>query len=263
MNITKQEWFNFGIKKGSIQKIENTVCGMGFYTEYENDIEINLKEERFLQILGIGNWIRYGIANNWIDIIGCPEHEINDANMQITPENGIVVHEALYNVRLKIGDYLAATHKPDNKNYFGYMATNPAVIKEIFRVLPNLDTCNSFIDIGCGKGSVLKEAKNYYEYLYGIDINESLIKDCKNNVDNAQISLIPAEKYIIPDKKMHIFIFNPFNNSILKQFLNNNITNIKKNNSIIIYNNIFYSDHLIKLYGMNTIHKGHVFSIYK
>jgi len=103
-----------------------------------------------------------------------------------------------------------------------------------------------FLDVGCGKGiSAIYVLDNYnFKSISGFDYSESLIKAAINNHQNSNIKnkdinlfLEDASSYVLEDKKMFIFMFNPFNNIVLQNFLDNNIDKLKKNKSIIAYAN--------------------------
>lgn len=50
--------------------------------------------------------------------------------------------------------------KEENPKYYGYSKTNEKHLRSIFDSL-SYQECRNFLDIGCGKGVVLKEAANY------------------------------------------------------------------------------------------------------
>ena len=260
--INKNEWLAFAKLRGMFKELDYAECGMGFYLEEDTDIKIDLKDQKYIAISSPANWLNFGLENNFINEIGCPEHELKDSNKLFTFSSLKIIYPDIYKLRLGINESLTFNSMPINKNYFGYMSTDPELLKYLINILKDLDECDSFIDIGCGPGSVLKLVNNLYDNVYGIDIEPEFIKVAKTELPLANILLDNAESYIIPNKKMHIFIFNPFNNKVLKKFLDNNIENIKKNKSIIIYNNTFTADHLLKIYGLKYLYKENYFAIY-
>ena len=69
----------------------------------------------------------------------------------------------------------------ENNGLHGYSKTNEKHIREIFHVLKINDE-DSLLDIGCGKGCVLKEAADYpFKRIAGIDIDSRLIKIARKN----------------------------------------------------------------------------------
>ena len=69
-----------------------------------------------------------------------------------------------------------------------------------------------------------------------IDISK---KNVLNSIGNNQIILFNADasEYILEDKSYFIFMFNPFDGFIMRQFIQNNYENLVKNKSVIAYSN--------------------------
>jgi len=132
-----------------------------------------------------------------------------------------------------------------------------------------------FLDIGCGNGIPLIYAYKKLNFVTyeGFDLVpkyvritkkniKSSIKGIKNKYINSFVS--DASKIILnKNKKYFIFMFNPFNEIIMKKFLKNNYINLKKNKSIIAYSNYnklkimkkyAYKIELIKKYKLATIY---------
>ena len=263
MDINHDEWLGYGIKKGSIEMIKEPICGIGALIDDLTYCDVILEDEKYLKIGSVNDWKDYGTKNNWISDYGCPIHEKEDANILITAERGKLVHLKQFEEKVKLGDYFAILNKPLNRHHFGYMATNPNLVPIIIDEIKKISQCDSFIDIGCGPASVLKLITNEYKFLYGIDIEKTFIDEAKKLVPHAELKVDSADTYILPDKKMHIFIYNPFDNFTLNNFLKNNIDNILRNDSLVIYNNPFYANHLLQEYGLNKMFLGQPYSIYK
>jgi SAM-dependent methyltransferase len=100
-----------------------------------------------------------------------------------------------------------------------------------------------FIDIGCGKGRVCFYATKIFRRVTGIDFSPKLINEANNNLKNINISfkgeieftLADARRYVLPNEHCVIFIANPFDDYILKEFLSLNEPHFKSYKSIIIY----------------------------
>tara|TARA_B100000575_G_C23143738_1_gene666807 strand:- start:9781 stop:10488 length:708 start_codon:yes stop_codon:yes gene_type:complete len=120
----------------------------------------------------------------------------------------------------------------------------------------------SFFDIGCGKGKVLLVAsKNKYDEnlkdMYGVEINKSLVEIALENFKKMKLKpcQILTESAATIDlgqinKKMILYLYNPFDEYLLKIFLNNQTFS----DCIIIYNNPVY-DRAIKDSGFMEIFK--------
>ena len=109
-----------------------------------------------------------------------------------------------------------------------------------------LDISNyHFLDVGCGNGIPLIYAyKNLIFKSYsGFDFVSSYIENSKKNIStslkNNEIIVFNADasKYILEDKSYFIFMFNPFDEFVMKKFIENNYSNFVKNKSVIAYSN--------------------------
>ena len=87
------------------------------------------------------------------------------------------------------------------------------------------------------KSNIIKANKN----------NKNKIKDKKINFFYAN-----AKNFRLKNKKYFIFIFNPFNEIILKKFLDNNVKILKKNKCFIAYVNAHHLK-IFKKYGFKKI----------
>ena len=104
-----------------------------------------------------------------------------------------------------------------------------------------------FLDVGRGNGlPIIYVAKKFkFKSISGFDFidehiektKENIKKDLKSEKNNTNIFLDDANKIKLDDKPYFIFMFNPFDNFIMKKFLLNNIDILKKNKSVIGYAN--------------------------
>ena len=108
----------------------------------------------------------------------------------------------------------------------------------------------SLIDIGCGTGiSTLYMRKKYIFKSYsGIDfekrfIDQAKINSTKMSVDDVRFIKSDVANLFLEDKPNFLFLFNPFGLKTMNQFLNNNLKNLKDNNSIIGYVNDIHIDY--------------------
>jgi SAM-dependent methyltransferase len=102
-----------------------------------------------------------------------------------------------------------------------------------------------FLDVGCGNAIPLIYAykKLVFKSYSGFDFVSNYIdiskKNVLNSIGNNQIILFNADasEYILEDKSYFIFMFNPFDGFIMRQFIQNNYENLVKNKSVIAYSN--------------------------
>jgi SAM-dependent methyltransferase len=120
---------------------------------------------------------------------------------------------------------------------------------------------DTFLDVGCGKGLVcIHVAKKLnIQKIIGFDFSKPLIEVALKNLDKSQhknISFIvdDATKYLINDENTLIFLFNPFDEMVLNEFIKNNIPHFLKNKSAIVYSNDMQRQVLIK-HGFETIYR--------
>lgn len=252
--IDHDTWLGFGINRNLTIVTDDITCNIGGYLTDTNYINVDIYSPQYYELSFIHNWMNIGLQNGWIEKLGCVEHELDRFNFILNLDDPILINPDLLP---------PLTHKPENKEYYEHQISLKHTAKLLFsegqKVLPT----KSIIDIGCGMGWVLELAKDFgYTELSGIDVQDELIDIAKNKVD-ANLLTIPAEEYFLPEKQMHIYMFNPFNNNILNKFLQNNIENIKRNNSCILYNNNFTAHHLMLDCGLTNMYSNAFLGIYK
>lgn len=128
--------------------------------------------------------------------------------------------------------------------YHGYSKTNEKHLHEIFKTI----SCKNkrLLDIGCGKGVVLKEATKFpFEKIAGIEIQKDLVEIARKNfkimglehkIECIIANAIEFDKY--SDYNV-FFLFNPFSVEILSKVLDKIIESRTTENHIvtIIYHN--------------------------
>ena len=121
-----------------------------------------------------------------------------------------------------------------------------------------------FIDVGCGNGiPIIYAYKNFrFKSCSGFDFIQENIEISKKNIDsslgiNNNIKLFnsDANEYKLEkDKSFFIFMYNPFSEYILNNFLKNNIELLKMNKSVIAYSNLSGEQlKVIKKYSLDFI----------
>ncbi len=111
------------------------------------------------------------------------------------------------------------------------------------------------MDIGCGKGRPVFVAESFgYENLTGIDLDEELIAIANSNLKNyilkrktSNIQFIHANalEYNYENKPMVYFLFNPFNEEVLKKVLKR-IINSTTSETWLVYMNPKYKEAFTK-----------------
>lgn len=121
-----------------------------------------------------------------------------------------------------------------------------------YEVLPflfqdNIESDDIFVDVGCGKGRVLNWWLDSYvaHSIYGIELDPDIASSTAARLrgyDQVKI-LCGSAAEILPDGKLLIYIFNPFNCSVMDCFMKNLLSRINsgkvdKRSRIIYYNSV-------------------------
>lgn len=102
-----------------------------------------------------------------------------------------------------------------------------------------------FVDIGCGKGLACFYAARKFKNIIGIDFSEKLIEQARQNQrsfinrnhSNIRFEVCDARSYRLVDQKAVVYMYNPFDAHILREFLNINMGHFMKHRSRIAYVN--------------------------
>ncbi|MGN0306931.1 MAG: methyltransferase domain-containing protein [Lachnospiraceae bacterium] len=139
----------------------------------------------------------------------------------------------------------------------GYSKTNEKHLRDIFQKLPFEDEL-SILDIGCGKGVVLKEAAKYpFHKIGGIDLNTSLVKIAQKNLRKLHLDQrVSCEEVNALEYKGYgdynvFFFFNPFPEDVLAKVLDRIIEKTRENGKgicIIYHNPLFH--HIVEAKGI-------------
>lgn len=123
----------------------------------------------------------------------------------------------------------AAIKKSNSTEFFHYQGAGYRILFRLFKAMPPDTKKYDFVDIGCGKGRVVFVAESAgYDHLTGIELDEELIKEAKNNlkqyvlkrkISGIEFIHINALTYEYKNKATVYFLFNPFNEEILRQVL--------------------------------------------
>lgn len=140
-----------------------------------------------------------------------------------------------------------------NGTLHGYSKTNEKHLRKIFNYL-NVSESDSLLDIGCGKGVVLKEAAKYpFVKIAGIDIDGNLIKIAKRNFEvlkmQDRVTCMEADALKFQEYGNYnvFFFFNPFGEEIFGEVINKIIEeSYKKKKIYIVYHNPRYASEIEK-----------------
>lgn len=119
----------------------------------------------------------------------------------------------------------------------------------------------SFIDIGSGKGKACFYAEQNkllsFNSIIGVEFSLPLIDISNKNkavFKSKKVSFLnyDASQYELPNRTCLVFMFNPFDETILETFISNNIDHFKKYNSVVAYANDIHKD-LLSEFGFTTL----------
>ncbi len=113
----------------------------------------------------------------------------------------------------------------DGSKYNGYSKTDEHHIKEIFSKL-SITAGDRILDIGCGKGVILKELSRYpFSFIAGLEYNDELAKICEKNMrilklsDRVKVFSCDASEYKDYCKYNYFYFFNSFTGPLLDKVL--------------------------------------------
>lgn len=236
--ITPEEWFEYALSKRLIDMSPKPdFCGTAFEVDYPKEINfVDIFDEKWNKIKSYPKWLDYGTARYWIKKAGCIKHDnLREPYVSLTHEDERIIIKP----NVKKSDL--------DKSY----------PKKMISAANKINPADTFFDIGFGEGNALLEAmsSNKYKMLGGIEVDKKLFDNTLNTINIPDISLdfADAANYILPNKKMHIYMANPFPNKTLESFIMNNIENIRSNDSLILYYQNYNADHLLKILGFEPV----------
>jgi len=139
------------------------------------------------------------------------------------------VHTGFIRVPQASGDNLDAIPFAQRYHPSNYVAAIRAIrfVRQRYRQ-------STLVDLGCGAGRVLVLAAAFgYPRVVGVEIDPDLVDLARSNFDRyakrfrsrSQLSLstLSAARYSLPESSCTVFLFNPFDPSILQQFMERNL----------------------------------------
>lgn len=119
----------------------------------------------------------------------------------------------------------------------------------------------AFLDLGCGKGfACIVAAKTFgIADVRGIDVSPTFIETANRNkrklgLDFMDFQVFDASKYTILKKNTMIFLNNPFDAIIIRNFLLGNLEHFRTFNSTIIYINDWHRE-IFNEFGFSTMYR--------
>ena len=131
---------------------------------------------------------------------------------------------------IKYGISTSSIKKSSSNEFFHYQGASYKVLFRIFNKIVAQTKELDFVDIGAGKGRAVFVAESFgYKNLTGIEMDKNLFSDSienlktyalKNKTSNILFVDANALDYNYKNKPTVYFLFNPFNDTVLKKVLN-------------------------------------------
>ena len=160
-------------------------------------------------------------------------------------------YETLFNIKTT-GETLWSD---DVNVYHPYQATDYLALDYLFENY-SMDSCDSVVDFGCGKGRLLFYINYYFGIkTTGIEFDENYYKECLDNKisyldknkkksNNINFECLFAQDYLIKDDDNKFYFFNPFSVEIFMKIINNIVESVcrysRKIELIIYYPSVEY-----------------------
>lgn len=153
-------------------------------------------------------------------------------------------NESLYGIKT------SSLKKSDSTDYFHYQGAGYLILFGIFEKIYKTTNNYTFVDIGCGMGRPCFVAESYgYKNIIGIDLDLELINEAKlnltrrllkNKTSKIDFIHVNAMTYKYKNEPTVYFLFNPFNELVLKNVLAK-IIDQTQSETWFIYMNPLYS----------------------
>lgn len=135
-----------------------------------------------------------------------------------------------------------------------YSICYQATTKKIFNKMINSASSNFneyvFVDFGSGKGRVLLLASKFpFRKIVGVEFsrklhiiarhNINLFLDKTGQIDNFELHFMDVTQFVLPPQKIMLFLYNPFQATVMKTVLDNLASSYAENprDIIILYRN--------------------------
>lgn len=160
-------------------------------------------------------------------------------------------------------DNLISEHDTSAPHATFYLASLPFILRRIIEEAHHTGIkFDHFIDIGSGKGRPCLYAARTgrFDKIIGVEFSDNLVEIARANAEkcglNETITFlnVDAVKYVFPNGKNLIYIFNPFNEQILETLIKNNIAYFEREDAIIAYQ---YDEHrrILTDFGFETVYR--------
>ena len=166
----------------------------------------------------------------------------------------------------KYGLSTSSIKKSGSSEFFHYQGAGYLVLFRIFEEITQQTKGFNFIDIGSGKGRPIFVAEHFgYENLTGIELDKELVEAANMNLKHyllkrktSQIEFINANalEYNYKNEPTVYFLFNPFNEIVLKNVLERILASTRSETWFVYmnpkYSEVFTTDKFEKVKELKT-----------
>lgn len=149
----------------------------------------------------------------------------------------------------RFGIQTSAIKKSDSSEFHHYQGASYLVLQRLFKALPETVKNYKLVDIGCGKGRAVFAAEHAgFDRLTGIELDAELLKAARENERRyalrrraSTIHFIHANalEYEYKNQPTVYFLFNPFNETVLRAVLQNIRASTRSDTWFIYMNPLF------------------------
>ncbi len=156
-----------------------------------------------------------------------------------------------------------------------YQASRVELFERILRELPIRHEDYTLIDLGSGKGRTLLLASNFpFRKIIGIELSHRLSEIARRNIriyksssqkcSDLEVVCIDAKDFEIPDEKTVFYLYNPFDEYVMREVLSNIEASLKRYASEIylVYVNPVHYELMDQAPFLRVIKKGRDYLIY-
>jgi len=151
-----------------------------------------------------------------------------------------------------------------------YMPVNYFVLERLMNEIVKYNGNKTFLDLGCGRGRVMIVAAHYgFKEIRGIDFAKNLCEDAETmirlhtrDIPAAHFTVLNcnATDYDIPDDLTSIFLFNPFDEVIMKEVLIRILKSLQQSPRTIrilyanpVYKSLFLEEGFAEIYHIKKL----------
>jgi len=123
---------------------------------------------------------------------------------------------------------IVPTKSPNFSHGNRYSASSETMIRWCIENCETPHSETSFVDVGSGKGRVLIIAAMYpFKRIIGVEYSPELVRTCNDNLrklgisNKCEVVSADAADYQFPDGNLLVFLYNPFDATILKRVIRN------------------------------------------